>query len=377
MDNIDASKLYNSFRFLIVGDIISFQNGVLKNNLNYKGILSKKNYPYDILEISHEVTNDMIFEFIRLNLLDGMINIIKEDKLTYSLNTIFFMATFYSIIINKDNNDKLVKIIEKNLTNFYFKYKNEFINDNKYESLFKYLNINKKLNNNYKKNDNSSDPLVRSLLFGFYDKIDNNYEVIDIIIKTTLITHNNGISIIGSVCSALFVYYAINKIDIKLWLNKIINLISSNSFKELYLNNCKVDENKYNMDLKLYIFKLNNYIDINKKLKIDNIKQLNNIGLRYNNYYLTYTENKNNYYPGNYGDDCILIVYDTLIKQLNLNYSYNKLFIDCGLNSGNNNNLFCIASFIFGLMFKYNDISKLNTNEEMNNLFKNILKKKL
>jgi hypothetical protein len=186
-------------------------------------------------------------------------------------------------------------------------------------------------------------------------------DLLYLLINFTKKLYPNGVSIIGSICSSLFVSFAMNNIDINKWIDKIINLLKSKKFKKIYLDNTD-NQNKYNTDLELYLHKLNKYNSIKD---IDIVKY--NPGARIQYYFNHFTENKDIFYPGNSGDDCIIIIYDIIYSNYKIkkNYSnYEKLYIDLGLNSGNNNNLFTIGSCLFGLLNDYEYINSLIINNE-------------
>ena len=76
---------------------------------------------------------------------------------------------------------------------------------------------------------------------------------------------------------------------------------------------------------------------------------------------------KDKFYPGDSGDDCIIIVYDTIIdtlieNEINyndskiINFPFDKIICYSILNTGKSNNLGSITSCLYGLICENKDI---------------------
>lgn len=373
--------IYKSIIFSIIGDFLSYQNGVLKYNKDYGGILEYTDN-YDYLDISSATINRIIFIHIKDGLLEN--KYILEKLKYYTKNTVFLLSLIKSLNTKFKSNDEFIKNVKFNFIKDYEEDKEkEFhdYNDNLINSL-KYIKNNK--TKKYNNLDNSSDPLTRCGLLGLYFK-DNINDLIYIVINIVKLTNNNGLAILGGITCALFFYYALNEVHINDWLKNILKLFNSKKFKQIYFKLNK--ESEYKIDLEYFIYQLNECIEMdNTNLYLSK----NDIGDQYVFFFNKLTQNKNKFYPGNYGEDAIFIVYFKFKEQLEkftkndiIYLSYQKLFIDLGLNTGNNNNLFTIASSLFSIynldldegeyLFFINDGKSNNfIKNQVNNFIKNL-----
>lgn len=349
-------KIYICLKYQIIGDTIGFDNGEQKFNLKYDGILTKKKNPDDYIEISSDTCNSMIFFYLSNGLLNGVINSYfsnQQNNISYiSKLNISILESF-----NKTNNiDDLVNNFKETLLKNYTQ--DKLVNSRHYSKDLQ-QNINrlvykKNINKKYDINQNDSDVASRSLLYGIYfNKLD---DIIDIVIKSGKITHSNGIALLGGISTALFTYFIIKKIKINLWIYELLKIIKSNKFKNIYLNNVSKDEIKYYIhDLDFFISKINEYIEY----KFDKNKKINkNIAFLYPNirfqyYFIKYSNDKSKFYPGNNGLDSIIIVYDCLLDTIYSNgNNYETLISYTAFNTGNSNTLCSIALALYNLLEK-------------------------
>ena len=388
-------SVYYCLLYTTIGDIIGFDNGNQKTNKDYYGIMTKKDNPYDYIELSSETCNHMIFEFINKGLLSGLRLIYNKESKIVSSNTILHLAVANGLTEKYNTLDEIITNIKNNIIT---SYENDKLKQERYYSniIIKQIQNLKKKNYNYKnekynKNQYSSDVATRCMIIGviFSNEKDLN-KLLYININSNRLTHNNGISILGGICSALFCSFAVNSITITTWIFKLIKILESKNFKNIYLENTN-SEKEYLIDLELYIYQWKKYIDFRftdkKEIKI--YRHLINPSIKYQEYFTKFSNNKEIFYPGDSGDDCMIIAYDCFLDikskfiqedSPNPN-AYDQLVCYSMLNTGNSNNIGSIASCLYGLTYFYKNIYSLIGNnieirEKINNItekFKKIL----
>ena len=371
-------SVYYCLLYTTIGDIIGFDNGNQKTNKDYYGIMTKKDNPYDYIELSSETCNHMIFEFINKGLLSGLRLIYNKESKIVSSNTILHLAVANGLTEKYNTLDEIITNIKNNIIT---SYENDKLKQERYYSniIIKQIQNLKKKNYNYKnkkynKNQYSSDVATRCMIIGviFSNEKDLN-KLLYITINSARLTHNNGISILGGICSALFCKFAVNAIDNKEWVFKLINILKSKNFKKIYLENTN-SEKEYLLDLELFIYQWKKYIDFKfDDKKIIQHTFLVNPGNRYQNYFLKFSNNKEKFYPGDSGDDCMIIAYDCILDSTWYSKAYDKLVCYSMLNTGNSNNIGSISSCLYGLVYTYKDIGSLiGKNTEIKDKIKNI-----
>ena len=367
------------------GDLIGFSNGILKFNKKIHGILTNDNENF--IEESIEKTNDTFLRFFNGGLVEGLK--MKYFNYIYSYNTHINLIICKNLL-NYDKIDDKIYNIKKSLIDLY---ENDSLKNKRfYSDIFK--NQIKKLKNknynyldeSYDKKANSSDPATTSLILGIYYNDNKNLnDLIYLCIHMTRLTHNNGISILGSICSALFTNFAFNKLDIKRWPFELIKILESKNFIKIYLENTN-DETKYLIDLKLYIYQWKKYINLYL------LEKNNEIFFKINSNFADYdypgevlrvlwdnfTQDKTRFYPGDLGDDVMIICYHNLLNlkliniKNNINYYYDRLIGYTCYNSGNSSNLGMISSGIFSLNYTFEIINNLISGVDNINILKEI-----
>ena len=383
-------NVYYCLLYTTIGDIIGFDNGTQKFNKDYNGIMTEKNNPYDYIELSSETCNHMIFDFINKGLLSGLQIIYNTHTKNVSSNTILHLAVADSLTEKYNKLDDIITTIKNNIIMYYDQ--DKLKKERYYSSIIvkqiqnlRNKNYNYK-NEKYNKNEYSSDVATRCMIIGvIFNKEEDLNKLLYITINSARLTHNNGISILGGVCSALFSSFAINTISIIEWVFKLIKILESTNFKNIYLDNTN-SEKDYLLDLDLFIYQWKKYLDFrftdNKKIKM--YGDLINPSNKFQLYFTKFSNNKQTFYPGDSGDDCMIIVYDCfldirtniLLKDLSDTNAYDQLVCYCMLNTGNSNNIGCIASCLYGLTYSYKNINSLiGKNVVIKNKIKNITEK--
>ena len=65
--------ILNCLNYAMFGDIIGYQNGILKYNKNFDGILNKDKNKHDYIELSSIQCNYMLFKYVNNNLFNGLV----------------------------------------------------------------------------------------------------------------------------------------------------------------------------------------------------------------------------------------------------------------------------------------------------------------
>lgn len=381
-------KLLASCLGLSLFDTIGFMNIFYETNLTIdKGPYNSFDY---FMLSSYYIIKDFISK--------GGIKNINLDKLYASDDTILMISTLESL----NNNDILKNLLSKHkLLKEQIKFKKNLV-EKRYSGIrtLKAMTI---LNNH--KNDNLKDILknyifyndasggngsvIRIHPYGFLDEKD----IYDKVIDNTLATHTSFNAIIGSLITAFFIRYALDKIPIQKWFEKFFNYYNKNIH-----NKIKKDiENKINFteDSNFY----EDYDYIYDKLDMYNKKyykfydrfydyQLNQLkffNINYISEFLQflpeYEKTGNIANTGASGFGCIIYVYHMLLSAHSTGeFNYQQFFYDTVLHGGDNDSTGAVAGALVGVLygFKYFDqkqLEKLEFYDEINKkvdlLFKN------
>ena len=337
MKKEDIEIIYSSINYFIIADIVSFNNTkILKKSNNY------------IIEAG-DFTNHLVFKFIRAGQLLYFEKYKDSPKYYLSSNSMCLLSILEGLI--NYNNLSLDEIIINIRTSLINNYKNDTLkhkrNYNKY--FIKYF-INSSNINKYNTNSDST-IATRSVIFGlFFDDID---KLLYITINSGKLTNNNCISILSGVSSALFSYFAKKNINKSKWIFKLLDILKSKKFENIILKNNKYIK-EYKIDIDIFIYKLEKYISwrFDKNKKFINKEEMIYPNIRITEYFNRCSNNKNIFFPGSEGDDCILIVYDCLLTSLN----YESLVIYSIMHMGDSNSIGTIASILFYIIQKTNNI---------------------
>ncbi len=337
--------ILNCLNYAMFGDIIGYQNGILKYNKNFDGILNKDKNKHDYIELSSIQCNYMLFKYVNNNMFNGLVYENKYYNFIPSSNTVIHLIIAKELISTPNNKD-FIKNIKKNIKNYYNNDKQKKERDyNKY--IINNLNND---DNTYDINQNLSNSACYTMIVGI---IYNDYDkIIDICFDIGLLLNKNGIAILGCITSALFINFVYNDITITDWITILLKLLKSKKIK----NKFNLDNN-FILDLNLFIHNWEKYY----KLKFNNKKYIvysnafDEPSNRFQFYFNNFTNNKKEFYPGNLGDDCLIMVYDILIES-SLDISQNKYFsqlekliVKSILHTGNSCNIATILFSLYGL----------------------------
>lgn len=345
-DNNDLGVLYNWILSTLtiplyhsLGDTIGYHDGKWEFN-NWTD------------NITPDYVNTMIYEYMELG---GIVDM-SIDNWKSSDDTIMYIATMKTLL-QTDVTEPDILNIEDNIPdkfrNNYLSIQNLMENRHPGVATMNSLNTQKVISWNQLPYDNKVIGAGSAMRSGFIGALlqNNDNKSIDNLLKlsivSSLITHNSTIAILGSIVSALFTSFSIQKISINKWPHKLLKLIRSDMIDNI-LKNIKPDEYKYyQRDRIVYIGQWEKYISLffNGLEPRTDLKFMKNPVERYR--YLTDNFSKGCKIPGSCGDDCLIMAYDSILR---CNGSIEKLLLYSILHPGDSDT---VGSIAFGWFCGY------------------------
>lgn len=313
--------------------------------------------------VGPEFTNELIYEFISL----GGINDISILNWSASDDTILYMATFKVLIEEFDT----IEDFGQKLRLAYLEVLPRLEKENRGigETTKRSLNTQKNIEWNqlhYDTTEKGAGSAMRSGCIGiFFPGHYDRENLIALAIECSRITHNSAIAILGSVVSALFTAYAIEKVPIAFWPHKLRKLLESKIIDE-YMEKSRPNEyQSYLIDKVVFVEQWKNYIDfrfsgITPKL---DLKMMKNPVSRFKYLSENYSKRKCDF-PGACGDDATIMAYDALLES---GGTLEKLLIYSILHPGDSDTVGSIAFSWFGA-FYYNRKNYNLVNDKINDL---------
>lgn len=303
---------------------------------------------------------DKVYEFIDI----GGINHIDLKNWSVSDDTILHMDVANALIKdNKGNTDSLCEDLANRFVKSLNRFEKEGLNKRHPGKItlenFKRLRGGTLWNDTpYKKIYGGSGAAMRNLCIGLvYHKLNEREKLFEVAIKTSRISHNSAVGILGGVTSALFTALAINNINIQRWPFILINSINEGIIDK-YIKDSGRDFDKYKADSHEFVKKWQRYI-LNKFDKNGDIIRTRaslNLYLRSDYYYDNFGFKEGEYFPGSGGDDSVIIAYDSLIDAGN---SWEKLVFYSMLHKGDTDTTGCIASGWYGALKGFDDVPQI------------------
>jgi len=374
-----------SMMLAAVGDTIGFKNGDWE--------FDKGNWPFSQLDELYDFSDTLVFDFIDL----GGVNKISLKDWFVSDDTLMHMATakalLQSNILNEMAREYILSMKEMNTKKI-----NRQVGERIERSIRTQYKIDKDWSKvdydkikkqkkiewdtlEYSSNQGGSGGSMRAMCIGlaFYGK-KNREKLIEIAIESGRITHNGTVGFLGALTSALFTAYAVEEIPIYIWSKKLIKLLEDGNRVDKYIKKSRPNEyDNYKKDSKQFIDNWNKYIDL--RFTGANFKTLQ--WMRYPHertkfYYENFGYKKDNKpWPGQSGDDSVIIAYDCL---LDCEGSWEKLIYYSMTHSGDSDTTGSIAGAWFGAVYGFKDvpktmISNLEFKNELIKLGKDLFKK--
>ena len=352
-----------------LGDTLGYRNGIWEFN-------------YGDTDASPEYVNELIYEFIDL----GGVNDISIKNWLASDDTIMYIICAYVIGTSNINNN-----VEDHMDSIFIKMRDEYIYDiplletrHPGDTTMNSLELQKSIEWNklpYNSKSIGAGAAMRTGFIGIlYPGAHNRRKLLKLAIECARITHNSGIAYLGSVVTALYTAYAIEKIDVNKWPHKLLKLLKSGLIQK-YVEKSRPNDIKYYVrDEILFIGQWEKYIKllfigINPR---SDLKFMKNPVERFR--YLISNFSKGCEIPGACGDDCTIIAYDSLLR---CDGVFEKLIVNSILHPGDSDTVGSIAFSWYGAYYHtpYHNqfVSKMFNNLEMltdiNNVFTDSIKK--
>lgn len=280
----------------------------------------------------------------------GGLNQINLKTWYVSDDTIFHMAIGKSLISTYKSLDVLENNTIIELLDAYEQIKHDENNKNRLMGLTTKKYIEQlKLGNDWKsfKYDNNAGGngcAMRTLCIGLaFHGSKNRDKLIRYSINSSKMTHPNPIGWLGGLCSAMFVAFVIENIDIKLWTKEFIKIIKDYDIRNKYCSD-NVDELA---SFELFINKISEYdkMKFTSDNKIQQNKSMSNMSNRiifYNDFF-----GQGHRYAKS-GLSCIIIAYDCLLDS---GKYWEKLVYYTMMNNFDTDTLGCIACGLYGILY--------------------------
>lgn len=314
-----------------LGDTLGYYNGNWEFN-------------YGDTNRAPEYVNELLYEFIYL----GGVNNISITNWLASDDSILYMATMEVVSEDIRNPGNFGEKIKK----AYLEKKGILVNRNPGDTTMEALGIQEniewdKLSYNSKSIGNGA--AMRSGCIGiFYPGFQNRKKLIECAVESSRITHNSTIAILGSVVSALFTAFALERMHINRWPHELLELLRSNLIDD-YMEKSRPNEYKlYYQDKGLYYGQWEKYVSrtfsgINVRT---DLKFMKNPVERYR--YLSENFSKGCDIPGSCGDDVVIMAYDALLR---CDGVFEKLLVYSVLHPGDSDTVGSIAFSWFGALY--------------------------
>ena len=314
-----------------LGDTIGYKNGDREFNEGQKNV-------------TPEYTNDLIYDFISL----GGINDLSLVNWIASDDTILYMATLQTLGEKLHNIPEFGKKIRQAYLDAAPLIENRYPGGTTMESLKKQSNIKwDKLQ--YDSSHKGNGSAMRSGCIGiFFPGKHNRKKLIALAVESSRITHNSAIAILGSITSALFTAYALERIPINHWPHKLIKLLESKKIDEYMQKSRPAEYKLYAQDKILFTGQWQLYVNkrfSGLKPKLD-LKIMRHPVMRFK--YLSDNFSKGCGTVGGCADDCVIMAYDALLESGNV---IEKLIIYAILHPGDSDTVGSVALSWYGALY--------------------------
>lgn len=314
-----------------LGDTIGYNNGNWEFN-------------YGEANVGPEYVNELIYDFIDL----GGVSDLSIKNWMSSDDTILYLDT---LAVLYENNATMAEF-GQSLKNAYMKSKDKIKNRHPGQITNDSLEIQEniewdKLPYNSRSIGNGS--AMRSGCIGiFFVGNHNRKKLVAHAIESSRITHNSAIAILGSVTTALFTAYAIEKIDINLWPHKLLKLLRSDLIGDYIKSAYPLEYTFFSRDKIIFIGKWEEYVSFRFSginIRTD-LRFMKNPVQRYK--VLTEKFSKGCGIPGGCGDDVCILAFDALLQSRGV---LEKLIVYSILHPGDSDTVGAIAFSWFGAFY--------------------------
>lgn len=177
----------------------------------------------------------------------------------------------------------------------------------------------------------------------------NRKRLIALSVENSRLTHNSTISILGSITTALFTSYAIEKVPVNHWPHKLIKFIDSGKIDKYMKESRPAEYSFYQRDKSLYRSRWADYVAFrfdglnprtNMRTMQNPVLRIRDLSERFSRY------DKGN--PGGCADDACIIAYDAVLESGD---NIEKLLVYSILHHGDSDTVGSIAYSWFGAFY--------------------------
>lgn len=366
-------KYFASLYLAMLGDKIGFGNGEREQNYGLSTLVPTMQHFDNYVK---SLTEHMIFLFISEG---GIQNLSSElDNLKVSDDTVLHLATISGLNSDYKDLDELYNIICSNYVDAFSdmqKMRDELLAGRQtIESIINIKNGGTWRNWSYKKSGGGNGAAMRAMVIGLaFHKPSSQIKLIEVAIMTAMITHPNGTAIIGSVVAALFTSYAIQNMNIELWIFELIRILESDKLDNIIEKRLPNIFEYFEEDKKSYLFKLRTYVEdsfTDYNYLIDSRHPRSRVPVdRITYYFDRFSENKKVFRPGFGGDDAIIMAYDALLMSKS---NYEKLIYVAMIHIGDTDTIGTIASAWYGAFYGFINVpvNLINSEDQYYNMLK-------
>ena len=322
-----------------LGDTLGYNNG--KWEFNYGDVRAGPDY-----------VNEMIYEFISL----GGINDIDISNWMASDDTILYMATLETLVsMNLEKVDKInINTFGEKLRLAYLAAKPLIANRHPGQITSDSLEIQENIVWNklpYNSMAKGNGSVMRSGSIGiFFPGKHNRSTLVALAIESSRITHNSTIANLGSIATALFTAYALERVPVNFWPSKFLKLLQSNLIDSYMELAHPTEYSLYIRDKVVFIGQWEKYVRLRfsgTSVRTDQ-KWMKNPVLRYK--YLVENFSKSCDIPGSCADDSVIMAYDALLEAGNV---FEKAVVYSILHPGDSDTIGSMTLSWYGAL--YND----------------------
>lgn len=330
---VSCIPLYQS-----LGDTIGYRNGDWEFNHKNRTGISKP-----------EDANNMIAEFIHL----GGINKLSIVNWIASDDTILYLLTYVVLMQKLPSIQDYGEQLRKNYVDNWDKMVNRAPGFTTSRSIQILQNPDVKWDSlQYDPTANGNGSCMRTGCVGiFYPGKSNRKKLIALAVEGSRVTHNSATAILGSITTALFTAYAIERVPITHWPHRLLKLLNSLKINS-YMEASRPTEYKlFLRDKQFYIAQWQKYVNFRfagaSVVPRTDRRTMNNPVERIKYFAESYSKSHLDN-PGGCADDACIIAYDALLESGD---NLEKLLVYSILHHGDSDTVGSIAFSWFGAYY--------------------------
>lgn len=333
--------------FMMIASIPLYQS--LGDTIGYRNGDWEFNHKDQTAAAGPEYANTMIAEFIHL----GGINKLSIVNWTASDDTVLYLLTYVVLMQKIPSVQAYGEQLRRNYVNNWDEIKDRAPGQITSRSIQILQNPEVKWNSlNYDPTAIGNGSCMRTGCVGiFYPGKSNRKKLIALAVEGSRVTHNSATAILGSITTALFTAYAIERVPIAHWPHRLLKLLNSLKINS-YMEKSKPSEYKlFLRDKQFYIAQWQKYVSFRfagaSVTPRTDRRTMHNPVERIKYFAESYSKNNPNN-PGGSADDACIIAYDALLESGD---NLEKLLVYSILHHGDSDTVGSIAFSWFGAYY--------------------------